>query len=101
MKQYTIQYTRTITSAPEYATVFSESKTAAQTRFFGLHPECFITKTVEEEVIDEKEELLDRIQNLMGFFDTPIAKRKLASVDYEEVRDVARDVLKKYGRVHR
>lgn len=42
-------------------------------------------------------ELLECIQNLMGFFDTPIARRKMQSKDCEEVRKIGREVLKKYN----
>ena len=45
----------------------------------------------------ERKELLDCIHNLMGFFDTPIARKKLLSKDYEEVRKIGREVLKKYN----
>ena len=45
----------------------------------------------------EKQELLDCIHNLMGFFDTPIARLKLNSDGYEEVRKIGREVLKKYN----
>ena len=46
----------------------------------------------------DKKELLDCIHNLMGFFDTPIARMKMSSDDCEEVREIARNVLKKHGR---
>ena len=45
----------------------------------------------------EKQELLDCIHNLMGFFDTPVARLKLNSDGYEEVRKIGREVLKKYN----
>jgi len=45
----------------------------------------------------EKQELLDCIHNLMGFFDTPIARLKMDSKDCEEVRQIGRTVLKKYN----
>jgi len=44
----------------------------------------------------ERQELLDCIHNLMGFFDTPIARLKMPSEDCEEVRKIAREVLTKY-----
>jgi hypothetical protein len=37
----------------------------------------------------------------MGFFDTPIAKMKMPSQDCEEVRSIARKVLKKHNVNHR
>ena len=45
----------------------------------------------------ERKELLDCIHNLMGFFDTPIARLKMSGKDYEEVRKIGREVLKKYN----
>jgi len=54
-----------------------------------------------EEVIDEKTELLDCIQNFLGFFDTPIAKMKMESKDCELVRQIGRDLMTKYGRNYR
>jgi len=45
----------------------------------------------------ERKELLDCIHNLMGFFDTPIARLKMSGKDYEEVREIGREVLKKYN----
>lgn len=44
----------------------------------------------------ERKELLDCIHNLMGFFDTPIARMKMPSEDCELVRKIGRDTLKKY-----
>ena len=46
---------------------------------------------------DEKQELIDCIHNLMGFFDTPVARMKMSSDGCEEVREIARKVLKKHG----
>jgi hypothetical protein len=46
---------------------------------------------------NETSELIDCIHNLMGFFDTPLARLKMQSKDCEEVRQIGRDVLKKYG----
>jgi hypothetical protein len=45
----------------------------------------------------EKKELVECIQNLMGFFDTPLARMKMPSQDCEEVRAIGRAVLKKYN----
>ena len=45
----------------------------------------------------ERQELIDCIHNLMGFFDTPIARLKMPSEDCEEVRKIGREVLKKYN----
>ena len=45
----------------------------------------------------ERKELIDCIHNLMVFFDTPIAKLKMPNEDCEEVRKIARAVLKKYN----
>ncbi len=47
--------------------------------------------------MEEKQELLDCIHNLMGFFDTPIARKKLKGEDVEEVREIARKILEKNG----
>jgi hypothetical protein len=48
-----------------------------------------------------EKELIDCVHNLMGFFDTPIAKMKMPSQDCEEVRSIARKVLKKHNVNHR
>lgn len=45
----------------------------------------------------EEKELLDCIHNLMGFFDTPIARMKLKGENYEEVRKTGRKILEKYN----
>ena len=42
-----------------------------------------------------REELIDCIKNLMGVFDTPIARRKLVGVFIEEVREHGRKILSK------
>ena len=42
-----------------------------------------------------REELIDCIKNLMGGFDTPIARRKLVGVFIEEVREHGRKILSK------
>jgi hypothetical protein len=49
----------------------------------------------------ERKELLECIHNLMGLFDTPIARRKLPSEDCQEVRKIGREVLEKYDIVYR
>ena len=50
---------------------------------------------------DEKNELLDCIQNLMGLFDTPIARKKFNGDIYSEAREIGTKILKKNNRNHR
>tara|TARA_R110000737_G_scaffold292031_1_gene298560 strand:+ start:81 stop:386 length:306 start_codon:yes stop_codon:yes gene_type:complete len=45
----------------------------------------------------ERKELLDCIHNFIGFFDNPIARMKMKSADCEEVRQIGRDIMKKYN----
>ena len=47
----------------------------------------------KKEIKQSKEELLDCIKNLMGAFDTPIARRKIDSEFSNEVRKLAREIL--------
>ena len=44
---------------------------------------------------DKEKELLDCIHNLMGVFDTPIARRKLKGESADEVRKIAKEILEK------
>lgn len=43
-------------------------------------------------------ELLDCIHNLMGCFDTPIARRLINNPFADEARAIGRDTMQKYGR---
>jgi len=43
-------------------------------------------------------ELLDCIHNLMGCFDTPIARRLINNPFADEARAIGRNVMQKYGR---
>lgn len=43
-----------------------------------------------------EKEMLECIQNLMGYFDTPIARRKISGKDANEVREIGRNILEKY-----
>ena len=45
MKQFKIQFTRSITSFPEYETIKAKNKTDAQNKFFSVNPTFFITYT--------------------------------------------------------
>lgn len=46
----------------------------------------------------EKQELVDCIHNLMGCFDTPIARRCISNDIADEARQIGRDIMTKYGR---
>lgn len=46
-----------------------------------------------EVIIQSKEELLECIQNLMGAFDTPIARRLIKGNFSEEARKIGRQIL--------
>lgn len=48
--------------------------------------------------VDGLKELLDCIHNLMGIFDTPIARRAISSDMAEEVRSIGRKILEDHGR---
>jgi hypothetical protein len=45
-----------------------------------------------------KEELLDCIQNLMGVFDTPLARLRMKGEFADEVRKIGRQILETNGR---
>ena len=45
-----------------------------------------------------KEELLDCIQNLMGVFDTPVARLRMKGKFTDEVRKIGRQILETNGR---
>ena len=47
LKLYKIQFTRAITSEPEYEYIYSENRTLAQTNFWHRNPTFFITSTIE------------------------------------------------------
>jgi len=47
MKQFEIQFTKTITDCPRYITLNADNKTQAQNTFFGMYPSYFITNTKE------------------------------------------------------
>lgn len=44
----------------------------------------------------EKAKMLECIHNLMGVFDTPIARRKVSGEIAEEAREMGREILSKY-----
>lgn len=44
----------------------------------------------------DNEHLVDCIKNLMGFIDTPIGRRQIQGEIIDEVRKIARDIIKKY-----
>jgi hypothetical protein len=46
-----------------------------------------------------KEELLDCIHNLMGCFDSPIARRAISNDFANEAREIGRKILDSNGRV--
>jgi hypothetical protein len=50
-----------------------------------------------EEIKQSKQELLDCIQNLMGVFDTPVARSKIRNEFAEEARVVGRKILEENG----
>lgn len=49
----------------------------------------------EEEIQQSKVELLECIHNLMGVFDTPVARLKLKNSFTEEIRAQAKKILEK------
>lgn len=46
--------------------------------------------------MNDNQELVECIENLMGFVDTPIGRRKFPGKDFDEVRKEARGLIKKY-----
>jgi hypothetical protein len=54
-------------------------------------------KVSQTDLDNDKQELIDCIHNLVGFFDTPIARKKINGDDVNEVRENARKILTKYG----
>ncbi len=52
----------------------------------------------ERTELNPDKELLDCIHNLMGYFDTPIARLKVKGKDCEDVRKIGREVLSKHNR---
>jgi hypothetical protein len=54
-------------------------------------------KSLEDDQRDQKE-LIDCIHNLMGIFDTPMARRFIASDMAEEARKIGREIMAKYDR---
>jgi len=48
----------------------------------------------------KEKELLDCIENLMGVFDTPITRAKIKGTFANEVREMGRELLYKYGRTN-
>jgi hypothetical protein len=52
----------------------------------------------ERTELNPDKELLDCIHNLMGYFDTPIARLKMQGEDCEAVRKIGREVLSKHNR---
>ena len=50
----------------------------------------------ETKVDSEKKELIECIQNLMGCFDNPLARRQLSNSFSEEARKIGREVLIKH-----
>lgn len=58
MKQlYKIQYTRTITSSPEYAEITANSREEARDIFYGMNPTFFVTSVYLYEFENMKEEV--------------------------------------------
>lgn len=53
---------------------------------------------MDSDIKHSKQELLDCIHNLMGVFDTPIARGKLNSDFIQEVRHEARNILRENNR---
>lgn len=52
----------------------------------------------EEDIPQTKVELLECIQNLMGVFDTPIARRRIDNEFTSKVRSIARKILEANGK---
>ena len=52
----------------------------------------------EEDIPQTKVELLEYIQNLMGVFDTPIARRRISNEFTDEVRSIDRKILEANGK---
>jgi len=52
---------------------------------------------IEDESNIEKQEMLDSIHNLVGFFDTPITRKKISGDGVDEARKIARNILTKNG----
>jgi len=48
--------------------------------------------------VANQKELVDCVHNLMGIFDTPIARRQINSDIAEEARRIGREIMDKYGR---
>lgn len=57
----------------------------------------FIVDKLTNLFIDNNKELLECIHNLMGHFDTPLARLKMSSDDCELVRSLAREILNKHN----
>lgn len=53
---------------------------------------------IESTIKQSKEELLDCIHNLMGVFNSPIAKKRIAGSFADEAMQIADDILKSNGR---
>lgn len=64
----------------------------------GLMNELMIDKMNEEvesdaQILQSKKELLQCIQNLMGVFDTPVARLRIQGEFVDEVRKIGREIL--------
>lgn len=64
-------------------------------------PMAGVVISEERAELNPDKELLDCVHNLMGYFDTPIARLKMKGEDCEEVRKIGREVLSKHNRVWR
>lgn len=53
---------------------------------------------LSEVVSPSRQELIDCVRNLMGVFDTPIARRRMEGKWVDEVRLNGRDVMERLGR---
>jgi hypothetical protein len=49
-----------------------------------------------KELSDKNQELLECVQNLMGVFDNPIARRRIEGNIVEEARMIGRNILEEY-----
>lgn len=54
---------------------------------------------IDDKIPQSKKELLDCIQNLMGCFDTPLARKRISNDFCDEARKIGRDILESNGKL--
>ena len=90
VKELDVRYRRDISYKYEYDT----KELFAPGKFHG-EVEFEIIGNISDAISPSNKELKDCVQNLMGVFDTPIARRKLQSEFIDEVRKNGREILEK------